>query len=249
MQNTHRKPYIVDLHSHILPGMDDGSPDLETTRALLQRLAEQGVSAVCATPHYYAEREPIAAFAERREAAYQRTAVCLTPELHTILPGAEVALFRRISESRELDTLCLRGTRTLLLEMPFSEWTQSQVEEVISLVLDREYQVVLVHPERFTFSKTNKEALEKLSELPIAFQVNADTLCRWNGRKNALALLQMTETPLLGTDCHNLGSRAPHLDKAREVVARKLGGDFLHRMDQNAVALALVPSGKEAAAL
>ena len=69
MQGSEGQSNIVDLHSHILPGMDDGSPDLETTRELLRRLATQGATVVCATPHYYANQEPIAAFAERREAA------------------------------------------------------------------------------------------------------------------------------------------------------------------------------------
>ena len=60
---------LVDLHSHILPGIDDGSPDVGTSAAMLRREAEQGVDVVCATSHYYAKHSSIPAFCERRAEA------------------------------------------------------------------------------------------------------------------------------------------------------------------------------------
>ena len=224
---------LVDLHSHILPGIDDGSPDVGTSAAMLRREAEQGVDVVCATSHYYAKYSSIPAFCERRAEALERLSSVLTAELPRVLPAAEVAYFPHMEE-QDLMPLCIQGTRTLMLEMPFSDWTGLQLETVEALVLDCRYDVVLVHPERFCFSKSNRHKLEKLAELPIGLQVNAGSLLRWGTRRLALDLLQMAQYPLLGSDCHNLTSRPPNLKEGRKVVMQKLGEAFLDQVDRNA---------------
>ena len=133
---------LVDLHSHILPGIDDGSPDVGTSAAMLRREAEQGVDVVCATSHYYAKYNSIPAFCERRAEALERLSSVLTAELPRVLPAAEVAYFPHMEE-QDLMPLCIQGTRTLMLEMPFADWTDLQLETVEALVLDCRDDVVL----------------------------------------------------------------------------------------------------------
>ena len=226
---------MVDLHTHILPEIDDGSDGVDTSLAMLRREAEQGVTAVCATSHYYAKHSSIPAFCERRAEALERLSAVLTEDLPWVLPAAEVAYFPRMEE-QDLMPLCIQDTRTLMLEMPFADWTSLQTEAVEALVLDCGYQVVLVHPERFCFSKSNKHRLEKLAELPIGLQINAGSLLRWGTRRLALDLLQLAHWPLLGSDCHNLTSRPPNLKEGQEIIRKKLGEDFLRQMDENAEA-------------
>lgn len=221
----------IDLHSHILPQLDDGSDSVEMSLAMLYQMAEQGVDVVCATSHYYAKHSSIPAFCERRAEAMERLSAVLTEDLPRVLPAAEVAYFPRMEE-QDLTPLCIQGTRTLMLEMPFSDWTGLQLETVEALVLDCRYDVVLVHPERFCFSKSNRHKLEKLAELPIGLQVNAGSLLRWGTRRLALDLLQMAQYPLLGSDCHNLTSRPPNLKEGRKVVMQKLGEAFLKKIDR-----------------
>lgn len=221
----------IDLHSHILPQLDDGSDSVEMSLAMLYQMAEQGVDVVCATSHYYAKYSSIPAFRERRAEALERLSSVLTAELPRVLPAAEVAYFPHMEE-QDLMPLCIQGTRTLMLEMPFSDWTGLQLETVEALVLDCRYDVVLVHPERFCFSKSNRHKLEKLAELPIGLQVNAGSLLRWGTRRLALDLLQMAQYPLLGSDCHNLTSRPPNLKEGRKVVMQKLGEAFLKKIDR-----------------
>lgn len=221
----------IDLHSHILPQLDDGSDSVEMSLAMLYQMAEQGVDVVCATSHYYAKHSSIPAFCERRAEALERLSAVLTEDLPWVLPAAEVAYFPRMEE-QDLTPLCIQGTRTLMLEMPFADWTGLQLETVEALVLDCRYDVVLVHPERFCFSKSNKHKLEKLAELPIGLQVNAGSLLRWGTRRLALDILQMAHMPLLGSDCHNLTSRPPNLKEGRKVVMQKLGEVFLKKIDR-----------------
>ena len=78
------------------------------------------------------------------------------------------------------------------------------------------------------------DTVEELTKLPLALQVNADTLLRWGTRRQGLELLELTETPLLGSDCHDMTKRPPNLKGGREMVRRKLGEAFLAQMDENA---------------
>ena len=227
---------IVDVHCHVLPEMDDGSKALDVSLAILRQEKEQGVGVVCATSHYYARQNSIPDFCARRAEAMERLTAAIAESkesLPQILPAAEVAYFSHMEE-QDLSPLCIQGTRTLMLEMPFSDWTGLQLETVEALVLDCRYDVVLVHPERFCFSKSNKHRLEKLAELPIGLQINAGSLLRWGTRRLALDLLQLAHWPLLGSDCHNLTSRPPNLKEGRKVVMQKLGEAFLDQMDRNA---------------
>lgn len=233
------KKQIIDLHTHILPKMDDGSQDLKTSVKLLTSLMEQGIYTVCATPHYYARHESIDSFLLRRQEACSSLNDALKDENDSAFPnillGAEVAYFSGISSSAQLSELCLRGTRTLLLELSYTQWTPQQVEDVASLSLDYGYQVILAHPERFSHMRSYWKDMERMMTLPIALQINADSLLHWGSRKLALELLNSTQHPLLASDCHNLTSRPPRLEKARLVVRKKLGIDILTRMDETAL--------------
>ena len=227
---------IIELHSHILPNMDDGSSNVNTSLTMLRKMTEQGVGIVCATSHYYAGQNDVPTFCERRQKAYVDLRAAMVGEAFPeLLPAAEIAYFQQI-ETQDLTPLCIQGTRTLMLEMPFTDWTDLQVETVTSLALDHHYNVVLVHPERFCFSGSNRSQLRRLAQLPIGLQVNAGSLIRWQTRRLALDLLQLAPVPLLGSDCHNLTSRPPNLKGGRNIIRKKLGEEFLKQMDENAEA-------------
>lgn len=234
-----KKAGIIDLHSHILPQMDDGSQSPAMSVQMLKQLQGQGVKWVCATSHYYVRQESIERFLQRRRRAVSKLGEALAQvnvgEIPTIRLGAEIAYFTGMSQCQELDQLCLGGTRTLLLELSYTQWTPQQVEEVASLSLDRGYQVILAHPERFSHMRSYWNDMERLMSLPLALQINADSLIHWSSRKLALSLLSHAQSPLVASDCHNLTSRPPRLEKARLVVRKKLGVDILTRIDETAL--------------
>ena len=137
---------MIDLHTHILPGIDDGSPNAGTSMRMLRQMAVQGTQILCASPHYYADEQSIHEFCEKRDVAFEEFRQAGLGEYEDqpiVLPAAEVAFFPGISEQKELERLCIKGTHTLLLEMPFCEWNDFQIEEVTSLSLDLGYQIVL----------------------------------------------------------------------------------------------------------
>ncbi len=222
------------MHAHILPGIDDGSKSIEMSMEMLDMMANMGISVVCATSHFYRDQNDVDTFLNRRNKAYNM----LIHErgkstLPIILPASETAYFRGISKCEQIKDLCIYNTNTLMLEMPFMEWNEQILEEVESLILDRDIRVVLVHPERFCFSKENKKYIERLLKLDIALQVNAGSFIDWKTRRLALELIQMTNHPLLGSDCHNLTSRVPNLNRGRDIIEKKLGSSFLNLIEKN----------------
>ena len=120
---------MTDLHTHILHGMDDGSPDVETSLAMLREEARQGVDTVVLTPHFYRDRERPEHFLARRERAADRLndAILSLPEeerraLPRLVLGAEVAWWPNLADCEELPELCIGRTKNLLVELPFTPW-------------------------------------------------------------------------------------------------------------------------------
>ena len=230
------KTKIVDFHSHILPGIDDGSPDTGTSVKMLGMAMEQGVEIQLLTPHYYPWRETVESFSQRRLESMRKLLNVWTAEQPVLIPGAEVAFFQNISraDKNTLHALCVRGTHSLLLEMPFQSWTGDMMDEIAALTLDRGIYVVLAHIERYMRYKHNRDYLERLLELPVTPQINAETFLRRFTAGKAMNFVKAGHKILLGSDAHNLTDRKPNLAEARRRIEKKLGADILHAMDESA---------------
>ena len=134
---------MIDIHTHVLPGLDDGSASLEESLWLGHALARQGVKLFAATPHFYATHESPRDFLRRRERAERQLFLHWPQEFPPFLMGAEVRFFDGMSRTQELPLLVLEGTNLLLLEMPFSPWSSRMVEEVLEIQERRGLQVLL----------------------------------------------------------------------------------------------------------
>lgn len=208
---------MIDLHSHILPGVDDGSKDVEMSREMLEMLSHQGVDAVVATPHFYAASDNPEAFLRRREEGFARLGETRIP----VLPGAEVAYFDGMSRSDILPRLCLGNSRLLLVEMPWGDWSSRMVYQVCELTVQQGVIPVLAHVNRY------REAFMKyastLAQQGVLFQWNAEVFCHWRTRRWALTQLKTGNVHFLGSDCHNLTTRPPQIGQAAQVITKKLG--------------------------
>jgi protein-tyrosine phosphatase len=227
---------IIDFHSHMLPGIDDGSPSVETSLQMLAAARAQGVDVQVLTPHFYRWREDISSFISRRAASFRRLFGALPPDAPELLVGSETAFFPHMS-GEDLTQLCIRGTRVLLLEMPFESWQNALVDEIATMSLDRGYEIVLAHVERFLHYKGNSDQLLSLSKLPIHMQVNAEAFLHFSTRGSALRLIRSGMATILGSDAHNLTSRRPNLGQARDVIQKRLGSRALARLDRESHAL------------
>ncbi|MCD8010975.1 MAG: hypothetical protein LUF34_09435 [Lachnospiraceae bacterium] len=102
---------MIDFHSHILPGLDDGSSSIEESIEMLRLSARKGVKTMVATPHFYAQKEAPEHFLERRRQSWARLAPRLPEEAPEIYLGAEVYYYTRISNTENLSRLCIGGGR------------------------------------------------------------------------------------------------------------------------------------------
>lgn len=222
---------MIDWHSHILPGIDDGSKDVAESVALIGIQAEQGVSKIIATPHFYANDESVETFLQRRNEAFAQLQQALPAGSPEILCGAEVRYYHGISHMEELKALRIAGTKLLLLEMPMSRWTEFMIRDLIELSGVSGVQVVLAHVDRYWNLQKTKTWL-RLLESGILMQINANFVINLGSRRKAISLLQKGWIQLLGSDCHNLTTRPPKLAKAFEIMQKKLGEEFLSQMHE-----------------
>ena len=221
---------MTDFHSHFLPGIDDGSYSVEMSLEMLDIWREQDIARVCATPHFYAEHTTPERFLRRRNDAYNDVRAAMDPAVQypEILLGAEVRFFDGISNTQELPDLCLAGTDLLLLEMPFTRWTERMLGEVAD-IRRRGIIPVAAHLERYmTFN--SKKTIRRFMDMDLLIQCNAEFFLSKRTSRKALALLREERIHFLGSDAHNTSSRAPDLGAALELIERKLGSSSVEHL-------------------
>lgn len=223
---------IVDFHSHILPGIDDGSCSVEESIALLRMEAEQGIGHVVATPHFYAKHDTPERFLARRAEAEIRLREEM--ERHSGLPrlsiGAEVHFFPGISHSDALAQLTIDQNGCILLEMPVCRWTESMYQEMEDIQLWQGITPVIAHVDRYISPLRMVGIPEHLEKLPVLIQANASFFLRGTTKRMALKMLQKNQIHLLGSDCHNLTERVPNLGPAVSLIRRCAGEAAIQRV-------------------
>ena len=222
---------MIDWHSHILPEMDDGSRDTAESISMINMLSMQGIGTVIATPHFYANDETVDSFLERRKSAFERLTAELPEGSPEILLGAEVRYYQGINRMADLKALRIEGTKLLLLEMPMSSWTEYMVRELIEMSGRSSIKVILAHVERY-MALQKQSVWNRLLESGILMQVNASFFTSFASKRKALSLLKEGDVHFIGSDCHDLKSRPPHIGKAFEVIQKKLGENHLKQMNE-----------------
>ena len=224
---------IIDTHSHILPGIDDGSDSIAVSVSMLRREAEQGIGHVIATPHFYPQHDSPERFLARRKKAETalREAMADFRDLPELSVGAEVYYFPGISESDILPELTIAKKRCILLEMPMSPWTERMYREILDIREKQDIIPIIAHVDRYISPFHTRGIPERLERLPVLVQANAGSFLNGVTRGLALRLLREDRIHLLGSDCHNLTDRAPRLGEAVQVIRRRLGDAPLARME------------------
>ena len=142
---------VVDFHSHILPGIDDGSRSMSESLALLRMEAEQGIQHVVATPHFYPHYDSPDGFLEKRARAEADLREEMNkqeglPQLHM---GAEVYFFKGISDSDEVPQLTIDRSKYILIEMPPAPWTDAMYRELEGIYVKQNLTPIIAHIDRY----------------------------------------------------------------------------------------------------
>lgn len=223
---------IVDFHSHILPGVDDGSSSLEESIGMLQKEAEQGIGCVVATPHFYAHHDTPEQFLLRRREADKRLKRRMEehPHLPNVILGAEVYFFPGMSDCEELSELTIGNTGYMLLEMPPSPWTTKMYSELEEIRAKRDIVPIIAHVDRYLGLINTYGIPKQLEKMPVLVQANAGFFLRRNTQARAIRMLEKDQIQLLGSDCHNLTGRSPNLQEAVQAIGKCTSVAALHRV-------------------
>jgi protein-tyrosine phosphatase len=195
---------VIDLHTHILPGLDDGPADLEGSIAIAREAALGGVTALAATPHVR-DDFPTTASAMASALATVREAVREARIDLEVLPGAEIAFDRlHALPLEELRSLGLGGSSNLLVELPFFGWPLDAAEQLRRL-REAGFTTVLAHPERNSAVQKSPARLVDLVRAGVLVQVTAGSLVGDFGplvRRTARELMSSNLVHVLATDTH-----------------------------------------------
>ena len=227
---------MVDFHSHILPGVDDGSRSVEESLELLRMEKEQGITHVVATPHFYPRHNDPETFLDRRNRAARALSRAMEayPDLPRFSLGAEVHYFRGMSESDLLPKLRVLGTACILVEMPRAPWQESMYEDLARIPGKWGLTPVIAHLDRYIRPFHTHGIPQRLEQLPVLVQANASFFTDRHTASLALKLLDQDRIHLLGSDCHDPQTRPPELGAAMAVIRRKLGEAPLERINLRA---------------
>lgn len=225
---------MIDFHSHILPGIDDGSRNLTETFELLHQEFTQKITYVVATPHFYANKQSVNRFIEKRDNSWETVQKELksTEHIPFIRLGAEVYYFPGIGKAEMVTKLCIEGTDVLLLELPFCQWTEEVYTDVKRLLEKQKLHIIIAHIERYYEYQKDKSVWNHVLGLPLTFQLNAGCFLNWKKKRFGLQFIKEHGPVILGSDCHNMERRPPNLEAGRCVIEKKLGSDILCEIDK-----------------
>jgi len=209
---------MIDFHSHVLPGMDDGSKNVEESTKMIEESFSQGVQMIVATPHFYPWLEKPEDFLLRRASAIQ----ALTLPLANIRVGAEVAYYDGIVYSEDIELLKISDTDFLLVEMPMTVWTKRMLDSLHTIENRTKLKVVIAHLDRYLRVQKRTNNIDYVCD-NFFIQVNADYLINRGTQRKALKLINENNVDFIGSDCHNLTSRPPNMGEAYQMIEKKLG--------------------------
>lgn len=226
---------MIDIHSHFLPEIDDGSDSIETSLGMLLESYSQGVDLIVATPHFYADEDDPESFLARRNDAYDRLQAAMASVRESfprILLGAEILYFPGMSVADELYEMRIGGAPLLLIEPPMIPWTDSMLDEIELTGRNLHCIPMIAHVDRYMYMLRDNSLINRLGQRRFLTQVNASFFIRPMSRAFALELLRDDRIHFIGSDCHNMGERAPNMGTAAEIIAENGEADKLETLDR-----------------
>lgn len=225
---------MIDLHTHILPHIDDGAKDSSVTAEILRKEVEQGVKTVVFTPHYYCKKRTPEQFVEKRARMFEHIQP-LIPENLSVRLGCELHFTGlNMPEFEELCKLAIEGTKYILLEFPFTTaWSGELLDKVNEFIEETEYRPIIAHIERYREVQKNPAYASVLVDMGCLLQVNADSFLDKRDKKLAFALLEHGLVHCLGTDSHDAELRSPKYTEAKAAIYEAGLGNLFEQAQEN----------------
>lgn len=222
---------MVDIHSHILNNIDDGSKSITESINMLKGLYENGVTDVILTPHYVMD-----SFYQNSIETKEKLFNKLKEEIKknnipiNIYLGNEIYIDKDIKDKINKEALSLNNSNYILLEFPMNGIYNNSYG-IISGLIERGYKVILAHPERYLTVKEDIKVLDEYKEMGVLFQSNIGSYFGDYGKtakKTFKKLLKMKYISFIGTDSHSQNYNFKNIEKFRKKLSKVVDKNYLN---------------------
>lgn len=219
----------IDIHSHILPAVDDGSQSMEESMEMLAIAAENGITEMILTPHNKAERRNVSVVGIQKRLKALQTELDKRGLPITLYSGTEIFYRNGVVELLEDGVVStMAGSKYVLVEFqPMEDFSYIRAA-VYELVSDG-YIPILAHIERYECLVSKQERIKELIDRGALMQVNAATIVGKLGHKakqQAKKLLKQRLVHFVATDAHDTGKRGPYLEECARYLNKKYGEEY-----------------------
>ncbi|MBU9723069.1 MULTISPECIES: tyrosine-protein phosphatase [Bacillaceae] len=227
---------MIDLHSHILPGLDDGAATMEDSINMAKAAISEGITTIVATPHHkngrYVNRKvEIEAAVDEVNQQFQKNGIDLQ-----VLPGQECRIFGELMEDyHESEILTLNNSKYLFIEFPSASVPRYAKELLYSIQLQGIVPII-VHPERNQELMEHPDKLYELVKDGALTQVTAASVCGKFGKKIQSFTAEIIEanlTHFVASDAHNIINRNFHMKTAYDTIQEKYGEEMVYFYMEN----------------
>lgn len=222
---------LYDIHSHILPGVDDGAKNMDIAIALIEKEIEAGVETIILTPHF--RKEMFEPDMEDIWNAYDELLYETRYKNINLYLGCEFHANMEMVETLDNDLRpTLADSRYVLTEFAHNS-TRAFMKERADALLMSGYRPIIAHIERYRATRKDFDLIEDLIEMGCEVQVNADAIIGRDGlgaQRFCKKLMQEDMLHYVGSDTHNLRGRAPHLGECCEYLKKHMGRLYTSRI-------------------
>lgn len=220
---------IIDVHAHILPGLDDGSSDEEKSMEMIKMAESQGITTIIATPHYshyfQSSRQDVLAVYEKLMAYIKSEGHC-TIQIYT---GQEILYSEDVPDKLAAgELMTLADSRYVLIEfLPFDSY--SKIFRAAGMVAMAGYRMILAHAERYECLR-DPDKMQELLEAGVKIQMNYRPIGgKWynDTTRWCRKMLKEGNIHFLGTDMHNMDSRKPDIKSAVHWMTKHLDEEYM----------------------
>ncbi|MCC8015880.1 MAG: hypothetical protein LIO43_00440 [Clostridiales bacterium] len=228
---------LIETHCHILPGIDDGAQDIQTSLKMIKLLQMQGAEKIIVTPHYYSDSISLSDFVEKRTRAFNELKSHIPAGSPEIFAGAEVYISKYLFSNDNLNDICIQGTKFAIIEHAFSEeFSAKAITRLERLICDYGITPVLAHIERYKALMDKSKTLDALIDMGCLTQVNISSFsdAPVHIRGKLFKYLESGRIDFIGSDCHNLDTRAPDYSHGAREIIKKCGENKFKDLVSNA---------------
>lgn len=223
---------MIDFHTHILPGIDDGAETLDISLKLIKSLKDQGVNTIVLTPHFYFSNISEEGFFVYRKKALKELEDAAKEYNINFIPACEVYL-SKISLANNLHKFVIKNTRYIMIELPHRIVLSQVIFDLIYGVINYlGLNPIIAHAERYPSVLKKPEIISELINMGCLIQINTSSLFNKKLKRIAYKMLDMGQVHCIGTDCHN-ENRPPVYQEAKLAIENRYGKDYFKKLQNN----------------